>query len=152
LKSDNLEALTGFYLGLGSDEERGRLFEALLRLDEKRGYLSVSYFIVAVRWSVGSLGPALQKAKQALPAGETRVFGLSNILTLLNGLLKYRHSDFTNPMLDEIERFTHGLNEHLSLIPAKIAAIRTNRLPRADKSVATRVASPDEPGEKPTQK
>ena len=95
LKSDNLEALTGFYKGLSSEEERVRFVKALLdRLDANRGYLAVSYFIVAVLWSVGALADALQKARRDLPAGESRVFGLSNILMLLNGLLKYRPSDF----------------------------------------------------------
>src|SRR5260370_35114840 len=53
LKSDNLEALLGFYRGLGSDEDRQRFVNALLdRLDDQRGYLAVSYFIVCVLWSV----------------------------------------------------------------------------------------------------
>ena len=56
------------------------------------------------------------------------VFGLSNVLMLLNGLLKYRHPDFTNDMLDEIERMIHWLDEDLFLIPAKVAAIRATRL------------------------
>ena len=132
LKSDNLEALLGFYKGLSSDEEQGRFVKALLdQLDAKRGYLTVSYFIVCVLLSAGSLADALQKARRDLPAGEDRVFGLSNVLMLLNGLLKYRHPDLTNQMLDEIERMTHSLGEHLFLIPAKIAAIRASRLPKA---------------------
>jgi hypothetical protein len=51
---------------------------------------------------------------------------------LLNGLLKYRHPDFNDQMLDVIERMTHGLTGHLALIPAKIAAIRTSRLHNLD--------------------
>lgn len=129
LKSDNLEALIGFYSGFASDDERQRFLKALLdRLDAGRGYLAVSYFIVCVLWKVGSLAQALQKARRDLPAGESKLFGLSNVLMLLNGLLKYRHPDFTNQMLDEIERLTHGLNEHTFMIPGKIAAIRAGRL------------------------
>lgn len=132
ISSDNLEALLGFYRSLGNDEERGRFTEALLnRLDSSKGYLAVSYFIVAVLWSVGSLPQALEKAKRDLPEHETRVFGLSNVLMLLNGLLKYRHPEFTNEMLDEIEKMTHGLSEHTFLIPAKLQAIRTRRLMKA---------------------
>jgi membrane protein implicated in regulation of membrane protease activity len=132
LKSDNLDALVGFHKGLQSDEERNRFVQALLdRLDANRGYLGISYFIVAVLWMVGSLADALQKAKHSLPVGETRVFGLSNVLMFLNGLLKYRYPDFTNDMLDDIERMTHGLSEHVFLIPAKLAAIRASRLPAA---------------------
>lgn len=129
LNSDNIEALVSFHQRLASDEERNRFVQALLdRLDPNKGYLSVSYFIVAVLWRVGSLPEALQKARRDLPAGESKVYGLSNVLMLLNGLLKYRHPDFTNDMLDEIERMIHGLEEHPFLIPAKIAAIRANRL------------------------
>jgi hypothetical protein len=56
------------------------------------------------------------------------VFGLSNALMLLNGLLRYRHPDFTDEMLDDIERFLVGLKEHPFQIPEKLAAIRTARL------------------------
>jgi hypothetical protein len=129
LKSDNSEALVGYYKGLASDEERKHFRDALLeRLSEKRGYLGVSYFIVCVLWNIGLLDEALQKAKRDLPDGEAKVFGLSNILMLLNGLLKYRYTEFTNDMLDAIERFIHGLTEHPFLIPAKIATIRAGRL------------------------
>jgi hypothetical protein len=129
LNSDNLDALIGFHGGFTSDDERQRFVKALLdRLDAGRGYLAVSYFIVCVLWRMGSLTQALQKARRDLPAGEGRVFGLSNVLMLLNGLLKYRHPDFTNEMLDETERLTHGLNEHTFMIPGKIAAIRAGRL------------------------
>jgi hypothetical protein len=78
--------------------------------------------------AVGALTAALEKAKRDLPLNETRVFGLSNVLMLLNGLLKYRFPDFTNAMLDEVERLTDGLGEHPFLIPAKLAAIRASRL------------------------
>jgi hypothetical protein len=129
LMSDNLDALMALYRGLESDEEKGRFVKALLdRLDARRGYLAVSYFMVAVLWRVGSFADALRKAREALPENETRVFGLSNVLMLLNGLLKYRYPEFTNEMLDEIERMTHGLKEPVFRIPAKIAAVRTSRL------------------------
>jgi hypothetical protein len=133
LKSDNMDALTTLYRGLGSDEDRQRFRHILLeRLDANKGYLDISYFIVLVLWAVGTLPEALLKAKQALPTGDTRAFGLSNVLMLLNGLLKYRHPDFTNAMLDDIEKMIHGLDEHPFLIPAKVAAIRAGRLSGAD--------------------
>jgi hypothetical protein len=129
LKSDNVEVLEGFYRGLHSDKERARFVRVLLdRLVAKRGYLAVSYFIVAVLWKVGFYVEALQKAERDLPENETRVFGLSNVLMLLNGLLRYQYPDFSTQMLDETERMIHGLKEHTFLIPAKLAAIRARRL------------------------
>jgi hypothetical protein len=65
--------------------------------------------------------------------GERRVSGFNYVLMLINGLLKYRHPDFTNQMLDDIERTIQGLNEHPFLIPAKLAAIRTAGLTRIGK-------------------
>ena len=129
LNSDNMDALVAFHQRLATDDERAHFLQVMLdRLDAKKGYLSIAYFIVAVLWRIGSLPEALQKARRDLPTGESTVYGLSNVLMLLNGLLKYRHPDFTNNMLDEIERMIHGLEEHPFRIPTKIAAIRANRL------------------------
>lgn len=134
LQSDNLDALTGFHARLGLDEEKRRFSTALMeRLDEDKGYLGVSYFIVAVLWRIGLLDEALQKARRSLPTDEQRVFGLSNVLMLLNGLLKYRYSEFSPGDLDNIERFIHGLDEHPFRIPEKLAAVRAARLSASPK-------------------
>lgn len=129
LQSDNLEALLAFNTRLSSPEEHGRLIGALIgRLGESNGYLRVSYFIVYALWRLGHFREALDAAKKALPQGEIKAFGLSNILMLLNGLLRYRHPDFTAEMLDQVEGFVHGMSEHSFLIQEKIVAIRTARL------------------------
>lgn len=129
LRSDNIEALMAFYERL-TDLEKQQFAAALLARLDGKAYLSVSYFIVCVLWKIGKLKAALAKAKKDLPQGEIKVFGLSNVLMLFNGLLRYRHPDFTNDMLDDIERFLDGLNEHPFQIPEKLAAIRTSRLLR----------------------
>jgi hypothetical protein len=55
LKSDNLEALEGFYQRLDSDEDRAHFKAVLLdRLDANKGYLGISYFIVCVLMRIGS--------------------------------------------------------------------------------------------------
>ena len=128
LRSDNMEALLAFYQRLSTSEQRDQFATALLdRLDGK-GYLSISYFVVCMLWKLGRLPDALNKSKAALPQGEIKAFGLSNVLMLLNGLLHYRYPEFTNEMLEEIEKFIVGLKEHPFQIPEKIAAIRTARL------------------------
>jgi uncharacterized membrane-anchored protein YjiN (DUF445 family) len=49
LQSDNLDTLVAFHGRLASDKERQPFATALLdRLDEHKGYLAVSCFIVAV--------------------------------------------------------------------------------------------------------
>lgn len=129
LRSDNLAALVAYYGRLTTDDDRGQFISALTdRLDAGKGYLRVSYFIVCVLWKVGKLGKALDQAKAKLPQGESKDFGLSNVLMMLNGLLRYRHPDFTSDMLDQIERFMQGLNEYPFQIPQKLAAIRARRL------------------------
>jgi len=127
LRSDNLEALLAFYERV-SPAEKEQVVSALVTRIDGKAYLPVSYFMVLVLWRIGHLKEALEKARTNLPQGEIGVFGLSNVLMLLNGLLRYRHPDFTNEMLDEIERFLDGLNEHSFQIPEKLAAIRTARL------------------------
>jgi hypothetical protein len=138
LESDNLGALVSFYGRLSSEDERGRFRSALLdRLHADKGYLGVSYFIVAVLWRTGRLRDALVRAREVLPTQEQRVFGLSNVLMLLNGLLKYRHPEFSDADLDEIERFIHGLDEHPFRIPEKLAAVRAARLVAGEAPSAT---------------
>lgn len=128
LISDNLSALTHYYGRLDSDEAREQFVEALVdRLHPDRGYLNVSYFIVAALMQVGKLSTALDIAKM-LPRDDRKEHGLSNVLLMLNGLLRYRHTDFSDAMLDEIERFLHGLDEHQFHIPQKLAAVRALRL------------------------
>lgn len=129
IHSDHLAALLTLYQRLSREGEKEQFAAALLdRLDANKGYLRVSYFIVCVLWKIGRLNDALAKAS-SLPENEIKVFGLSNILFMLNGLLRYRHTDFTPEMLDQIESFVHDRKtEHHFRIPEKIAAIRAMRL------------------------
>ena len=117
-----------YYGRLTTAQEQGQFAEALLSRMDGRAYLRVTYFIVCVLWKIGKLREALEKAKAQLPQGEIKVSGLSNTLMLFNGLLRHRYPDFTNDMLDDIEKFLLGLKEHPFQIPEKIAAIRTARL------------------------
>jgi hypothetical protein len=130
LKSDNLEALSVHYARMTNAQDEGKFVSALLdRLDARKGYLRISYFIVCALWKVGRLNDALLKALADLPEDEIKEFGLSNVLLLLNGLLRYRHPDFTPEALDRIENFIHQLKkEHTFRISDKIAAIRALRL------------------------
>lgn len=129
LQSDNLEALLALNTRLSSPEEQRCLIAALVnRLGEDKGYLRISYFIVYALWRLEHFREALDAAKRNLPQGETKAFGLSNVLMLLNGSLRYRHPDFTAEMLDQVEGFVHDLSEHTFLIQEKIAAIRAARL------------------------
>lgn len=118
-----------FYQRLSTEPERAGFVSALLdRLNADKGYMRVSYFIVCALWKIGRLQEALQKAR-SLPQGEIKTYGLSNVLFLFNGLLRYRHPDFTPEMLDQLESFVHDLKqEHAFSILEKIAAIRTARL------------------------
>lgn len=128
IKSDNLEALLVLFKRLNEDDKKKFRRILLDRIDPDIGYLQISYFIVCVLLKIGYLSEALYKAKTALPQNETKAFGLSNVLMLLNGLLRYCHSDFTPEMLDDIERFIQGLQEHTFMVAEKITSIRSSRL------------------------
>jgi len=129
IKSDNLEALMSLYSRLTTDDERGRFKDALLgRLQEKKGYARVAYFVVLALWKIGLLEDALETAKHGLSEESQKDYGVSNILMLLNGLLRYRYTDFTPDMLDTIEHFLQGIQEPVFRIPQKISAIRVQRL------------------------
>lgn len=129
LKSDNLDSLMALHAGLTSDDERARYAAALLaRLDADRGYGQVAYLIVLSLWKVGRLNDALTAACKGLPGDDRREHSMSNVLMMLNGLLRHRHQDFTAQMLDTIENALQHTTEQPFRIPKKIAAIRTLRL------------------------
>lgn len=129
IQSDKLASLLTLYKRLGANQERERFVNVLMtRIGPDGAYLSVTYFIVLALFQVGKLPEALTKARAVLPAGDSRSYSLSNVLMLLNGMLRFCHADFSNDMLDAIERFYYGLNEHPFGIPQKIADIRTIRL------------------------
>lgn len=129
LFSDNLDSMLALYASLSSDEKRSDFSNSLYRrFNPDKGYLRISYFLFLTLWKTGLFGDALDAAKSSLPQGETKDFGLSNILMLLNGTLRQQHELFTGEMLDQIEEFMDGLNEHKFLVAQKIVAIRAMRL------------------------
>jgi hypothetical protein len=76
LQSDNLDALLALHASLMSESERSSLVAALLdRLDEKKGYLRVSYFIVCTLWRLGYLwGYILKTLGRKYPHGTESQF------------------------------------------------------------------------------
>ncbi len=129
IQSDSLDALMVLHARLTTDDERERYTNALLsRLQADRGYAQVAYMIVMALWKVGLLGEALDAAMFGLPEDDQRNFGMSNILMLLNAMLRFQHFQFTDEELDTIERFVQGGGEHPFRILQKIAAIRAYRV------------------------
>jgi hypothetical protein len=129
IKSDGLEALLTIYARHNTADEHERYIHALLsRLQEDRGYAKVAYLIVMALWKVGQLGEALDAAIFGLPEDDQRNFGMSNVLMLLNAMLRFQHFQFTDDELDTIERFIQNSGEHPFRIPQKIAAIRASRI------------------------
>lgn len=129
IRSDNLGALLNLFARLTTEDDKSNFANALLgRLNKDSGYLRISYFIVCALWKSGRLEEALQQAR-TLPKNDRTARGLSNVLLMLNGFLRYRHPDFTPEMLDQIEGFVHDLgDEHTFQILEKVAAIRAIRL------------------------
>jgi hypothetical protein len=128
LHSDNLEAMLKLHGRLAKGEERSRLSAALRDRLGKPSYARVSYFIVCVLWRLGDLETALSTAAPKLPREDMRDFGLSNILYMLNGLLRYIHPDFSEADLDCIEKLVDRVGPESFHIRQKIAAIRAWRV------------------------
>lgn len=126
--SDNLDALMVVYQRLVDNDEQQRFVAALTsRLQEDRGYTAVAYLIVIALWRVGLLAEALEAATFGLPEDDMVHFGMSNVVILLNAMLRFQHPLFMNDELDVMERFVDEAPEHRARIPQKIAAIRAHR-------------------------
>ena len=124
IESDNVAALMRLYHRLSNDEERSRFVSALLkRLSRGTEYSPIGYLILLVMFRIGRLPDAMSTAKRNLQNDES--YGFSDLLRLLDGLLRFEHTSFTSSLLDEIEKFIEGLEEHTFRIQERVAAIRT---------------------------
>lgn len=127
IESDNAAALLNLYQGLSSDEERSRFVGALLqRMSRGTEYTPIAYLIMLVLFRIGRLPDALRKAKLDLQGDSA--MGFSDVLRLLDGLLRFEHPAFTPTLLDEVEQFVEDIQEHTFNIRERIAAIRAFRL------------------------
>ena len=79
-------------------------------------------------FKVGKGAEGLWRSRADLRMSGTSVF--SEVLRLLEGMLRAEHSSFPDELLDEMERFMEGLSNQFR-IGERIAAIRDYRLARA---------------------
>jgi hypothetical protein len=127
IQSDNATALINLYRRFKTLNDQTKFFESLLsRLKKDCEYSSVGYLIVLVLFRIGRLPHGLQVAKGNLQGDKT--YGFSDVLRLIDGLLRFEHPAFTNELLDEIEKFVEGISEYTFNIHERIAAIRAYRL------------------------
>lgn len=125
--SDNAEILVKFFTSLKSEKEKCGFVNALLiRTVKDSEYASVGYFIMLVLYRIGKLTDALSKAKCDLMGDSA--YGFSDLLRLLDGLLRVEHPSFSTELLDVVERFINSVSEYTFAIRERIAAIRTKLL------------------------
>jgi hypothetical protein len=127
IESDNAAALLNLYGSLQTKEEQTRFVAALLkRLSKTTEYAPIGYFIFYVLFSIGHLSDALDTARKDLQGDAA--YGFSDLVRLLDALLRFKHPEFDAKALDDVERFTEGLTEDTFRIAERLAAIRAVRL------------------------
>jgi hypothetical protein len=127
LESDNHDALLRLYQSLHSLDEKTKFRRALLlRLSKDSEYAPVGYLVVLVLLKVGRLDEALATAQERL-LGDAE-YGYDDVLRLLDGLLYYRHPDFSTEQLGTIEAFAGNGGGFAESIRTRTAAIRTLRI------------------------
>ncbi|HEC31188.1 MAG TPA: hypothetical protein ENI41_01710 [Deltaproteobacteria bacterium] len=127
ITSDNLEAFKKV-LGKAKDGyDKERIISFLsLRISRDGEYSSIGYFFLLIFKELDRLSELLNLAKTKLQ-GDSK-YGFSDLLRLLDALLKYKHDIFSEDELDEIENFLEDVKEHKFKIKERLAAIRTHRL------------------------
>jgi hypothetical protein len=130
IHSDNVDALFNRYGELETDKQRDVMRRYLLTvLSKSTEYAPVSYLILVFFHRIGHLAECLKKARLDLQ-GDVG-FGFSDLLRLLDLLLRHEHHTFKSDELDEIERFLEGSKEHAFHIRERIAAVRAARIRHA---------------------
>lgn len=129
IESDNLIAFASL-LDKHNSEEDKQLISPLLskRLSRESEYSDIGYFFLLLFIGLGQLKHVLGLAKENLQGDKK--YGFSDLLRMLDGLLKFRHPDFSDDDLDTIELFVDGLKEHTFSISERLVAIRAYRLSR----------------------
>ena len=126
-KSDNIQAILKIFGRSESTEEKEHYAGILLsRLAKDTEYAPIGYFIWLVLFKVGFHSRVLRVAKERL-LGDSK-YGFSDMLRLIDGWLRFAHSDFSDQDLDDIELFLDGVNEHTFRIKERINAIRSYRI------------------------
>ena len=80
------------------------------------------------RWwrRIGHLRTALATAGAQLQGDDA--YGFSDLLRLIDGMLRFEHPSLTEEDLDEIEGFVRGVEEHSFRILERVAAVRAFRV------------------------
>ncbi len=124
--SDNGLALFHYFESL-SGEDRQRFIAAIAnRMDRTTEYAPVGYFCLFVLFRVHALDLALDTAKTELRGDGAH--GFSDLLRLLDGLLRFEHVSFDEEDLDLIEAFVRDLDEEEFRILERLAAVRAYRV------------------------
>lgn len=129
IRSENADALLTLYERLDTDDDRSKFFDALLsRVSRDTAYTPIAYLPLLALLELGEAQRFFPAAREHL-LGDG-VYAFSNTLMLLDRFLQLCHPDVDEALLDEIENFIEGTNEHQFQIPQRIAAIRADRLRR----------------------
>jgi len=114
--SDNVRALINLYENLENSDDKSTFINSLLnRLSKDKEYASVGYLIFLVLFRIGKLELSFDIARAKLYKDSE--FGFSDALRLLDGLLRFEHPEFSKELLEKIEVFIDGLDEHAFRIP-----------------------------------
>lgn len=125
IESDNADSLVKLYASL-SDSEQFRFVAALRRRLSRYGECApVAYLSLLVLFRTGNLKEALSTARAYLQGDESA--GFSEFLLLLDGLLRFEHRNFSDMMLDEVQRFIDSLDDYAFGIPDRLQEIRRKR-------------------------
>ncbi len=125
--SENAQALVKLFKSLKKEKNQEIFIKSLLdRLSREKEYASVGYLIFLVLFRINKLEMAFDVAEEKLYKDSG--YGFSDALRLLDGLLRFEHSEFSKDLLEKIELFIDGLDEHVFRIPERLSAIRAYRL------------------------
>ena len=147
VSSDNGDTLVTYFKSLEASANQQLFVDALMsRMHRDKEYYCVSYLIFYVLFRTGNLDVAIETAKSNLiivPScldkllcrkpkerllEEHQRYGLSDLLGLINGMLRFEHNSFSDNDLDTLEEYVSGTQEHIFSIREKINSIRALRV------------------------
>ena len=125
IDSDNVDALASLFLKQDDAGQQTIIAALLERIELGNEYTSIGYFFLFSLFRMGQLPAALRTINDRLIAD--RKLGFDDAVQMLSGLIQYEHSSFSDPMLDEVERFMDGLDGYIYHLKERCIAARAIR-------------------------
>ena len=126
VKSINVDAIIKLFKSSTETQKRIIISSLSQRINKNSEYLNVAYLILFALFELKKFSQGLIIARKKLYGDNKN--GFSDVLRMIDTLLRFRHSEFSDKDLQDIEKLIDSVSESTFEIPQRINSIRIKRI------------------------